>query len=99
MVWNNFNKNKIPIRFTLMALTIGFIAGFFSLIYLSSTGNLLLELNQKPCFKYSGEEPDAFCDEKGSLHVYFKGNSELDSGWYTTKSNKCIPCSEIKGGS
>jgi len=92
------NKHKIPIKFTALALIIGFIAGFFSIIYLSGTGNLILELNQNPCFKYSGEDSDSFCDEKGNLHVYFKGNSDLPVGWYITKSDKCIPCDTIKGG-
>ncbi|MBU2100184.1 hypothetical protein KKG83_00810 [Candidatus Micrarchaeota archaeon] len=95
MFWKN--KNNIPIKFTLIALILGFTAGFFSVIYLSSTGNLLLELNQKPCFKYTGENPDSFCDEKGNLHVFFKGDKELNQGWYTTESDKCVPCNEIGG--
>jgi len=92
------NTHKVPIKFTALALIIGFIAGFSSVIYLNSSGNLLLELNQKPCFKYSGENSDAFCDEKGKLHVYFKGSSELDKGWYITESDECISCNEIIGG-
>ncbi len=97
MFWKN--KSNISIRFTLIALIIGFIAGFFSLIYLSSTGNLLLELNQKPCYKYIGEDNDSFCDEKGRLHLYFEGNSKLEEGWYINdESEKCVPCSQITGG-
>ena len=94
------NKNNIPIRFTIIALIIGFIGGFFSIMYLGSTGNLIMELNQKPCFKYIGEkDPNSFCDEKGNLHIYFEGNSKIDSGWYiNSESNKCISCDKIIGG-
>ncbi|MFH1663819.1 MAG: hypothetical protein ABH986_03350 [archaeon] len=92
------NKSGIPIKFTFLALALGFIAGFFSVIYLSSTGNLLLELNQKPCYKFTGENKDAFCDEKGNLHIYFKGNSELGEGWYITESNECVYCNQVTGG-
>ncbi len=90
------NKHNIKIRFTVLALVVGFLAGFFSVIYLSSTGNLALELNQKPCFKYTGKDPNAFCDEKGKLHVFFEGNSELEKGWYVTDSKQCVSCSKIR---
>ncbi len=93
------NKHNIPIRFTALALILGFIAGFFSIAYLGSTGNLILELNQKPCFKYTGEHSNSFCDEKGNQHVFFEGSKELEKGWYTTNnSTECIPCYSVKGG-
>ena len=93
------NKNNIQIRFTVIALVIGFIGGFFSVVYLGSTGNLILELNQKPCFKYTGEDPNAFCDEKGSLHTFFEGNNKLEKGWYiNSESDKCVSCKEVLGG-
>jgi hypothetical protein len=90
-----FNKSRVSLKFGFMALILGFIAGFISAIYLESTGFMLLETKQ-PCFKYIGEDKDSFCDSKGNLHFYFKGNKDLEKGWYTTSnSSKCVPCNQL----
>jgi len=81
-------------KFTLIALVIGFIAGYASSIYLAFSGNALVPMPlASNCYKYNGPLADAYCDAQGGLHVYVKGSPELKDGWYTEeKSSDCKPC-------
>ncbi|MEW6294940.1 MAG: hypothetical protein AB1467_01435 [Candidatus Diapherotrites archaeon] len=84
-------------KFTLIALVLGFIAGYASSIYLAFSGHAFVPMPlAKDCFKYNGSLPDAYCDSSGSLHIYVKGSSELKDGWYVEENaSDCKPCSFV----
>jgi hypothetical protein len=86
-----------------LSLIIGFIFGIiFSISFLPSVSEKIsktgiLSLNkiqeEKKCFKYVGSIKDAYCDNSGTLHFYFKGNELLPEGWYERKNHEdCKPC-------
>jgi len=87
-------KKDLGWKFVLLALAIGFVSGFFSLVYLSTTGNAVIPtLPVGACYKYTGSLPEAYCDTAGNLHFYFEGSSDLQEGWYVVENHPdCVPC-------